>query len=43
MLSEYPLSTIKSRTLTALTLSAITDKPNKITKNVFDSSIKKLR
>ena len=39
----YPLSTIKSKKLTALTVSAIIDKPNKMIKNVFNISIIKFK
>ena len=38
---EYPFSIIRSKKLTARTVSAIRDKPNKIKKNVLNISIKK--
>ena len=39
----YPLSTIKSKKFTALTVNATIDKPKTTTKNVFIISIKKFR
>ena len=39
----YPLSTIKSKKLTDLTVRAISDRPNKITKKFFIISMKKFR
>jgi hypothetical protein len=37
----YPLSTIKSKKLTALTVNATSDNPKSININVLDISIKK--
>ncbi len=39
----YPLSTIKSKKLTALTVKAINEKPSNIKKNVLNNSNIKLR
>ena len=41
VLGGYPLSTMSSKKFTALTVKAIIDKPNNITRNVFTISIKK--
>ena len=41
VVTGYPLFTIKSRKLTALTAKAIIDSPNNITKNVLKISFKK--
>ena len=41
VLTEYPLSTIKSKKLTALTVMAISDNVNKIRKKDLKISIKK--
>ena len=38
---EYPSSTIRSKKFTALTVHAIIDRPNRITKNVLSISLMK--